>query len=179
MGWLAEWLHAGISAALDWQGAGSGWIVQTAERCPTGLLCQISSYPTFSSNQQTSRSGDRSQKQGIGVRPESADALSMSRIFSLDTKDVALVCLCYVANPTSAQIRYAIRRLRRKAAEAFILVSMIGGADNVSGSEEVRACQADDVRQSLTETIDQIKDLARGVQGANDASSDTLVSKAG
>jgi hypothetical protein len=64
------------------------------------------------------------ERQGIGVRSESADALSMSRIFSLDTKDVALVCLCYVANPTSAQIRYAIRRLRRKAPEAFILVYM-------------------------------------------------------
>lgn len=82
------------------------------------------------------------ERQGIGVRPESADALSMSRIFSLDTIDVALVCLCYVTNPTSAQIRYAIRRLRRKAPGAFILVSMMGGADNVSGSEEIRACQS-------------------------------------
>jgi tRNA A37 methylthiotransferase MiaB len=69
----------------------------------------------------------------------------MARIFGLDTKDVALICLCYVANPTSAQVRYAIRRLRRKAPEAFILVSVIGGADNASGSEELRACQADDV----------------------------------
>jgi hypothetical protein len=59
------------------------------------------------------------ERQGIGVRSESADALSMSRIFSLDT-NVALVCLCYVANPTSAQIRYAIRRLRRKAPEAYL-----------------------------------------------------------
>ena len=119
------------------------------------------------------------ERQGIGARPESADALSMSRIFSLDTKDVALVCLCYVANPTSAQIRYAIRRLRRKAPEVFILVSMIGGADNVSGSEEFRACQADDVRQSLSETIDRIKNLARGVKGANDPSGVSLLSKAG
>jgi hypothetical protein len=119
------------------------------------------------------------ERQGIGASPESADALSMSRIFSLDTKDVALVCLCYVANPTSAQIRYAIRRLRRKAPEAFILVSMIGGADNVSGEEEVRACQADDVKHSLSETIDRIKNLARGVKGANDLTGDRLVSKAG
>jgi predicted PurR-regulated permease PerM len=119
------------------------------------------------------------ERQGIGVRSESADALSISRIFALDTKDVALVCLCYVAYPTSAQVRYAIRRLRRKAPEAFILVSVIGGADNVSGSEEFRACQADDVRQSLSETIDQIKNLARGVKGANDPSGDSLVSKAG
>jgi predicted PurR-regulated permease PerM len=119
------------------------------------------------------------ERQEIGVRPESADALSMSRIFSLDTKDVALVCLCYIANPSSAQIRYATRRLRRKAPEAFILVSMIGGADNVSDSEELRACQADDVRYSLSETIDQIKNLARRVKGANGPSAGTLVSRAG
>jgi len=56
---------------------------------------------------------------------------------------------------------------------------MMGGADNVSDSEEVRACQADDVRQSLSETIDQIKNLARGVKGANDPSGDSLLSKAG
>jgi predicted PurR-regulated permease PerM len=119
------------------------------------------------------------ERQGIGVRPESADALSMARIFGLDTKDVALICLCYVANPTSAQIRYAVRRLRRKAPKTFILVSMMGGADNASGAEEVRACQADDVRQSLSETIDQIKNLARGVEGANVPSGDSLISKAG
>ncbi len=119
------------------------------------------------------------ERQEIGVRPESADALSMSRIFSLDTKDVALVCLCYIANPSSAQIRYATRRLRRKAPEAFILVSMIGGADNVSDLEELRACQADDVRHSLSETIDQIKNLARRVKGANGPSAGTLVSRAG
>jgi len=40
------------------------------------------------------------ERQGIGARPENADALSMSRIFSLDTKDVALVCLCYIGYPT-------------------------------------------------------------------------------
>jgi predicted PurR-regulated permease PerM len=119
------------------------------------------------------------ERQGIGVRPESADALSMARIFGLDTKDVALICLCYVANPTSAQIRYAIRRLRRKAPQAFILVSMAGGADNVSGSEEIRAWQADDVRHSLSETIDQIKNLARGVKGADVPSGASLLSKAG
>ena len=44
------------------------------------------------------------ERNGIGARAERADALSISRIFTLDTKDVALVCLCYVENATSAQI---------------------------------------------------------------------------
>src|SRR5260370_28578647 len=78
-------------------------------------------------------------RQGIGARAEQADALSMSRIFSLDTKDVALVCLCYVENATSAQIRYAVRRLRRKAPDAFILVTMVGQASNID-DEEILQC---------------------------------------
>src|SRR4051794_26573123 len=54
-------------------------------------------------------------KQGIGVHAEQARALSISRVFALDTKDVALICLCYVEHVTPAQMRYALRRLRRKA----------------------------------------------------------------
>ena len=45
---------------------------------------------------------------GIGARVEHAEALSMSRITGWDTEGVALICLCYVGNPSSAQIRYAV-----------------------------------------------------------------------
>src|SRR6476469_2476794 len=71
------------------------------------------------------------EKQGVGARVEKADALSVSRIFSLDTKDVALVCICYVENATAAQIQYAIQRMRRKAAQAIILVALIGNTNNL------------------------------------------------
>ena len=53
-------------------------------------------------------------KRGVGARAERSDALSMSRLFTLDTKDVAIVCICYIESATSAQIHYAVRRLRRK-----------------------------------------------------------------
>ena len=59
----------------------------------------------------------------------------MARIFSLETKDVALVCICYVESATSAQIRYAIRRLRRKALNAFMLLSLFGAADDVTTTQ--------------------------------------------
>lgn len=68
------------------------------------------------------------ERQGIGARAEEAEALSMQRIFSLDTKGTKLICLCYVEPATAAQIRYAVRRLRRKAPEAHILVSLMGDA---------------------------------------------------
>jgi hypothetical protein len=55
------------------------------------------------------------ERQGIGARAEQADALSMSRIFSWEIQDTALICLCYIEHATPAQIRYAIRRIRRRA----------------------------------------------------------------
>jgi hypothetical protein len=96
------------------------------------------------------------ERQGIGARAEQADALSMARIFSLDTKDVALVCLCYIENVTSAQIRYAIRRLRRKAPNAFILVSLVGAADGRDADAVHEFANAAVVRQSLANTVERI-----------------------
>jgi predicted PurR-regulated permease PerM len=96
------------------------------------------------------------ERQGIGARAEQADALSMARIFSLDTKDVALICLCYIENVTSAQIRYAIRRLRRKAPNAFILVSLVGAPDGRDGDVVNEFANVAVVRQSLTKTVERI-----------------------
>jgi predicted PurR-regulated permease PerM len=96
------------------------------------------------------------QRHGIGARTEQADALSMSRIFGLDTKDVALLCLCYVENATSAQIRYAIRRLRRKAPQAFILVSLIGAADAIDDQIVEENAKVAFVKQSLAKTVERI-----------------------
>jgi predicted PurR-regulated permease PerM len=96
------------------------------------------------------------ERQGIGARAEQADALSMARIFSLDTNDVALVCLCYVENVTSAQIRYAIRRLRRKARNAFILVSLVGAADGLDDDAVHELANVGLVKQSLFKTVEKI-----------------------
>jgi AI-2E family transporter len=104
------------------------------------------------------------ERQGIGARAEQADALSMSRIFGLDTKDVALVCLCYVENATSAQIRYAIRRLRRKAPEAYILVTILGETSNTDEREALQNLQNTDFVKSLRETIAQVLAVASGRQ---------------
>jgi hypothetical protein len=96
------------------------------------------------------------EREGIGARAEQADALSMSRIFSLDTNAVELICLCYVENATSAQIRYAVRRLRRKAPKAFILVSLAGVADNVDDQTFREFANVECVRQSLAGTVQRI-----------------------
>jgi predicted PurR-regulated permease PerM len=101
------------------------------------------------------------EKKNIGVRVEKVDALSMARIFSLDTKNVALVCLCYVENATTAQISYAVRRLRRKAPEAVIVVSLVGASTNYPDSASRSANSFDFVERSLRETVARIVATAK------------------
>jgi hypothetical protein len=96
-------------------------------------------------------------KQGIGVHAEQAQALSISRVFALDTKDVALVCLCYVEYITPAQIRYAVRRLRRKAPGARIVAAVLDGAN--MQAEEV-SLGSGDVATTLFEAIEKIDTIA-------------------
>jgi hypothetical protein len=103
-------------------------------------------------------------REGIGARVEQADALSISRIFSLDTKDVALVCLCYVEDATSAQIRYAMRRLRRKAPDAYILVTMLGAAANIEAREALQGFPNTGFVETLDETVAQVRAAASGQQ---------------
>jgi hypothetical protein len=101
------------------------------------------------------------EKKNIGVRVEKVDALSMGRIFSLNTKNVALVCLCYVENATAAQISYAVRRLRRKTPEAVIVVSLIGASTNYPDSASPSANSFDFVERSLRETVARIVATAK------------------
>ncbi len=101
------------------------------------------------------------ERRGIGARAEQADALSMSRIFALDTTDVALVCLCYVENPSPAQIHYAVRRLRRKAPDAFLLVALLGATPSIDEQEVVQAsAHIDLVKSSLGEAVERIVSIA-------------------
>jgi hypothetical protein len=72
----------------------------------------------------------------------------------LDTKSVFLICLCYVGNATSAQIAYAIRRIRRKAPDAFIIVSLFGNDESIEGLD--RQGDIGVALQSLHAIVDEI-----------------------
>jgi hypothetical protein len=104
------------------------------------------------------------ERAGIGSRVESPDALSISRISSLDTNDVALVCLCYVENVTSAKVNYAIRRLRRKAPQAVVLVALIGDSDNIlkNGEQEANALEGAVVARTLRDAVGEIDAAPQG-----------------
>jgi hypothetical protein len=103
------------------------------------------------------------RRRGIGARAKEADILSMAKIFALETKDVKLVCLCYLENATPAQVRYAVRRIRRKAPDAFILVSLLNESDKIEETKTVELSPGTElVKGSLTDTVQRILDLANG-----------------
>jgi predicted PurR-regulated permease PerM len=100
------------------------------------------------------------EKEGIGARAEQSDALSISRIFGLDTEDVELICLCFVGGATSAQINYAIRRLRRKMPKAFILLSLIGNSTDFAEDFKL-AAGIGSIEKSLGGTRDKIVNVLK------------------
>jgi hypothetical protein len=66
---------------------------------------------------------------GLHARVEGPDALATANIFRLETEGVVLVCLSYLNTTNPAQIRYAVRRLRRKLPRARIMVGLWTGSD--------------------------------------------------
>jgi predicted PurR-regulated permease PerM len=72
------------------------------------------------------------KRRGIGAAAETADALSMSRFFSLDLSQAAAFCICYVGNPTPAMIQYTVRRLSKKSKGGRIVVALLGGDNSTA-----------------------------------------------
>jgi hypothetical protein len=66
------------------------------------------------------------RNRGIGALAEEADALSMSKFFSLDLTDTSLACVCYLGQPSTTKIQDAVRRLNKKKADACILLALFG-----------------------------------------------------
>ena len=103
------------------------------------------------------------ERSGIGARAKEADALSMAKLFALDTDNVVLACLCYLGNASAAQIRYAARRVRRKAPEAFILVCLLDETHQSEGAEAMQLPPGSGVAKgSLADTVQRVVALAMG-----------------
>jgi predicted PurR-regulated permease PerM len=73
------------------------------------------------------------KRRGIGGTAEAADALSMSRFFSLDLSQAAAFCICYVGRPSDAMIQYTVRRLSKRIKGGRIISALLGdGSDAVT-----------------------------------------------
>ena len=83
------------------------------------------------------------RRRGYGAIAEKADALSMSKLFSLDVSDASLICICYVERPSRARIQYAARRLIKKGHGAPVILAFLGGepasvAEPVNGATVIQ-----------------------------------------
>jgi predicted PurR-regulated permease PerM len=95
------------------------------------------------------------RKEGFGVRADQADSLSISRIFTLETQGISAICVCYIESASAAQIGYAVRRLRRKVPQAYILIGLLGNLGLAEETEQLRqASNADAIKTSLAGVLD-------------------------
>jgi hypothetical protein len=97
-------------------------------------------------------------RRGYGAAAERADALSVSKLFSLDLAGTELVCLCYVDRPSNAKIQYAVRRLAKKSKAADVMVFLLGSAAEASAGEKMADLSA--VTNSFASALDAIEQKA-------------------
>jgi hypothetical protein len=69
-----------------------------------------------------------------------------------------------VESASSAQVRYALRRLRRKAPDAFILVTMLGASNTTDARETLKDFPMTGLVESLDQTVKQVHAAASGPQ---------------
>jgi hypothetical protein len=94
------------------------------------------------------------KKNGISTRRESSDAISSINILQLNSENVNLVCLSYFSlDSSSAHLRYAIRRIRRRIPAAKIMACMWGRHENDLSKADRQALGADTYARSLTEAV--------------------------
>ncbi|HYK49688.1 MAG TPA: AI-2E family transporter, partial [Terriglobales bacterium] len=66
------------------------------------------------------------RNRGMNATAERADALSMSKLLSLELSNTALVCVCYLSQPSAAKIQHAVRGRSRRIDGTRILFALLG-----------------------------------------------------
>jgi predicted PurR-regulated permease PerM len=94
------------------------------------------------------------EKHGVAARVEPSDSLSTRNIFRLSSDGVALACLCYLDGNSTANMRYAVKRLRRKMPAAKIMIVALTLPPNESGEKLMDATKPDRVAVTFREAIE-------------------------
>ena len=97
------------------------------------------------------------RRRGFGAAAEPADALSMSKFFSLDLSATSLICICYIDQASNAKIHYAVRRLAKKSNGAAVTIALLGDNPEPRGESFPGAAV---VHGSLRGVIDSVVDMA-------------------
>jgi len=103
-------------------------------------------------------------KHGLGSRLVPHEAVSRSAIYNLDMTGVQMICISYLEiSGTPAHLRYLLRRLRRQAPRAPILVGLWPAEDAVLKSESMRSTLgADYYVSSMRDAVVQCLKVATG-----------------
>lgn len=101
-------------------------------------------------------------KHGLGARTVPHEAASREGIAALDVEEVAMICVSYLeisGNPS--HLRYLLRRLRRRAPDASILVGLWPAEDEVLQDQRLRAViGADHYASSLHDAVQSCVQVA-------------------
>jgi hypothetical protein len=104
---------------------------------------------------------------GIQALAEEADALSMSKFFSLDMTDTSLACVCYIGQPSASKIQDTIRRLNKKNADARVLLAFFAAEAAMPSMSGAGATVAQGSFGVASEAIIQVVSEQRGDATAN------------
>jgi predicted PurR-regulated permease PerM len=100
------------------------------------------------------------RREGIPAEAKETETLSLSKLFSLNTKDVALICLCYLEHATPAQLHYTARRLRRKATSVPTLVCIFNEAGQTGDGDPQQLPEGVEFLQgSLSAGVKRVSEL--------------------
>ena len=107
----------------------------------------------------------------------SPDALSAFKLYRLPLRGVAIVFLSLLSTSSAARARYLVRRLRRQARRARLVIGCRGErAGDFSIDEAVAATAADRVVTTLAAAVAEVEAaLAEGRTPASEGASDSLV----
>jgi predicted PurR-regulated permease PerM len=117
------------------------------------------------------------RREGISAEAKEAETLSISKLFGLELKDVALICLCYLEHATPAQLHYTSRRLRRKAPGVSILVGIFNESGQTPESDAQQLPEGVEFLQGpLTTGVKRICEILSRSQSPQFVSYPTLAS---
>jgi predicted PurR-regulated permease PerM len=117
------------------------------------------------------------EKHGLRARVMSADAIAISNISRLETSGIVMVCLSYLDIGSTAHMRYAIRRLRRKLPQAPILLGC--WMADVDRETLRNNAKADAVATTLKDAVRLCLDAAGNSRDRDSPASKRLMAPAG
>jgi predicted PurR-regulated permease PerM len=99
------------------------------------------------------------ERQGLGTRIASFQAIATGSYASLDLDSVQVICLSYMNSDSIAHARYAVRRLRRRTSVPIVVGFWSTDPADPKAPDLVAATRSDQSATSLSEAIEEIAKL--------------------